>query len=275
MRILILFIVLFVEVFPLFGQSLTYRSMPANPEYLMWHRARTISTTSPPDQVSSDSPPSHSAPKPTGMILGLGLTGTSYYGDLNHLADAAGHPPSHVAFHPGVNISFRKTTARRIIPVLHVGYGKFVSQNDALLPAPFRLGETDTLLLPNSYAETVLIYGQIQLRLAILPLTYKFQPYVSVGVGGLMFAPRAEDGILLYRKKTTRSPDETEYGTLTYSFPFSAGFEYFLSHRIGLHLAYSYRINGSDYLDNISQLGNHKGNDRLHQIELGILVPVQ
>lgn len=271
MRKFILSIALCSAVLHLSGQLLSSRHMPANPEYLLWHRAQEIPNSQlAPTETSSIRPSQRS-----GMIITTGLSGTYYQGDLNYLEGAQGLGSSHIAFYPGVHVSVRNHNQKRCFPLLQVGYAKFVSQNDQLQPTKLRWGERDTFLLPNHYSETVHIYGDLLFRLQPLSPESSLQPYLSAGVGGLFFFPRAEDGLLLYRKKSTRSPNEIEYGTLTYSFPIQAGLEYHWNHKVGIYLSYSYRFSGSDYLDNISQLGSHRGNDRLHQFQIGMLLYVQ
>lgn len=256
------------------AQKRSYRPMPPNPEYLMWHRAQVVKKAKTPAASTREKMPNIEpvkAPAPTrGLWVGLGVTGTYYYGDLNYEPDQGVFQSSHIAFNPGLHATFRRNSRKMLFPVVNVGYGKFVSQNDNLQPVSYRLGEIDTLITPNNYAETVFLYADFNLRLRLLPSSSLFQPYISAGVGGLMFFPRAQDGILLFRKKSTRAPDEDAYGTLTYSFPLSGGFEYYLNPQVSINLAYIFRFSGTDYLDNIDFLGTHDRNDQLHMLTLGV-----
>ena len=76
-------------------------------------------------------------------------------------------------------------------------------------------------------------------------------PYVSFGLGGLFFNPRAElDG-----RQVELQPLQTEgtnYSRFTIFIPLSFGITYRLSKRIDIDLAYTYNFSFSDYLDDVS-----------------------
>ena len=53
-------------------------------------------------------------------------------------------------------------------------------------------------------------------------------------------------------------------------FPLTAGLELQLSTAINVQIAYSLKTLGTDYLDNIGNLGSKIGNDQLHVLRLGL-----
>ncbi|MEM6803915.1 MAG: hypothetical protein AAF696_21095, partial [Bacteroidota bacterium] len=102
------------------------------------------------------------------------------------------------------------------------------------------------------------------------PKSLRIKPYFEGGIGGQSFFPRAQDGILLFRKRSTRAPDELEYGSFMLYFPLSVGLDYQISTSLNLQLAYTFKTLGSDYIDNIGNLGDKIGNDQLHVFRVGL-----
>ncbi len=205
------------------------------------------------------------------LILGMGITGTGFYGDLNYSPEGL-FDSDFFSFYPGFDLSLRSDAPRRLLPMLHLGYAKFVAQNPDLLPVMHP--GTDPLdpplsIQPNTYAETAIVYGEIGLHLNVVRRYAQFRPYMEVSLGVLTFSPQSETGIPLVRRRSTRAPSEQTFEAITVSMPLSAGLDINLSRKIGLNLAYTYRFLGSDYLDNIADLGLHEGRDRLHSLRLG------
>lgn len=204
------------------------------------------------------------------LEVGLSITGNGYYGDLNHNPDGL-LKSDHLAFNPGINIHVRKAHYQRLLPVFNAGYGEFLSQNPDIQPVTLVAGDPpeSIAITPNRFVETSFIYMDFGYRLQLVRKFTLFSPYLGLSVGGLAFYPHAEDGILLSRKRSTRAPGEKAYGTMTLSAPVTLGMDVNLGRKLSLNLAYIYRMNGTDYLDNIKTLGTHAGNDKLHILRFG------
>lgn len=267
----ILLIICIYWLVDLQAQESPNNPMGPNPEYLLWHKTqkekRNVKKSTPRERPQQ--PPIVSRPK-RDILIGIAVTGNGYYGDLN-VADGGIFNSDFLAFNPGIDLSLGRDAERWILPEFHVGYGKFVSQNSDIRPVLVEQADHDTLIRPNSYAETTFLYGDFNLRINLIKRWNLFRPYVSAGIGGLAFFPRAKDGVLLFRKRSTRAPGEPNYGTLSASFPVSAGVDLHLSRFLSVNMAYVYRFNSTDYLDNIGQLGTLDGNDQLHIFRVGIL----
>ena len=104
------------------------------------------------------------------------------------------------------------------------------------------LGDRDTTILPNSYAETDLIQGDFILLVNPIRQEATIKPFFGFGVGAMAFYPKAKDGILLFRKRSTRAPQEASYGTLAVNFPLLVGVDYHLSRKLSLSLSYLFPL---------------------------------
>jgi hypothetical protein len=222
-------------------------------------------------QVPSDVPINRSiASEPSNWVLGFDLTGTAYYGDLNYSSENI-FQSNFLTFSPGFNLNFHSGKARRLSPEVNIGFGNMIGQNPELGAVSFDPGDNSPPLLiqPNTYAQTFFVYGDLGLRLNLLKRPGLLQPFLGAGLGILTFFPENERGLSLVRRRSTRAPSEATFEALTYSLPLSLGLDLNLSPRFGLHIAYTYRLPGTDYLDNIDRLGQQPGNDELHILRLG------
>jgi hypothetical protein len=258
--------------------------MQPNPEYQRWlaeqERARQEQEN---EQVTGDLPPVQTGPPVTrtrpnleqdlaqeepanlnrpqkDIIIDLAYTATGYYGDLNY-SDQGLIGSDFINFYPGLTASLRRDAPRLVLPSFHIGYGRFVAQNPNLTPVSVQVNEIDTLIMPNTYSETDLIHGDFILMFNPVMGNSVIKPYFGLGVGGMAFYPKAKDGILLFRKFSTRAPQERTYGTLAVTVPITAGLHYNINRSLSVHFGYLYRFTSTDYLDNIGMLGGHEGND--------------
>lgn len=241
------------------------RPMPPNPE--LFQRGEFDS-----DQIEAPVLEQVEEPKNIGStwrVLTLGFTATGYVGDLNYDRKASNNI-SQLSLHPGIDLSFRKDAAKTLLPVFRLGYGKYSAQSLNSDPVSYTFEGEELSILPNTYAESILIYGEVGLRFSPFPKSLRIKPYVEAALGGQSFFPRAQDGILLFRKRSTRAPDELEYGSFMLYFPLSFGMDLQLSTSLNLQIAYTLKSLNTDYLDNIGHLGNKAGNDQLHVIRFGL-----
>lgn len=190
------------------------------------------------------------------MKLGLGFFGATYRGDLTPKGSGWDR------FYPGFNASLQFANQKFISPQLNGGFGRFISQNRDQGPVDG--------IQPNTFVETAFFYVDLRLKARFLRQK-KFSPYLSIGAGLLGYTPRDEDNTSLLDDVDTRADGET-YGSLTAGFPLSAGFELKLSPIVSLGFEYTNRRSGTDYLDNISQLGSRKGKDRINSITANLFL---
>lgn len=278
-----------------YGDTLTRKDprfprMQPNPEYQAWleqqeqdRLAETIvAEVLPPVQTMPPMVPKRNTPEAIeaealanpnrpnkDILLGLAYTATAYYGDLNY-AEGGLLQSDFINFYPGMTLTLRRDAPRLILPSFNLGYGRFVAQNPDLRPVLYQFNEVDTLIMPNTYAETDLIHGEFILMVNPIRRVARVKPYLGIGVGGTAFYPKAKDGILLFRKFSTRAPEERTYGTLAVTVPMAAGVYLNINRSLSAHFGYLYRFTSSDYLDNIGLLGQHPGNDQLHSFKVGL-----
>lgn len=195
-----------------------------------------------------------SAQEAAPLRIGVGYTGTAYRGDLTTESAAMWRAE------PGANFSVDLDNQKKIRPQLNIGFGRFTEQADEPLPAP-----PEGIAL-SEFVRTSFFYADLRVQYRILR-GKKVNPYLSIGAGLFSFQPRDASGNFLGENIFSRLPGE-EYLTLIGSCPLSAGIDLPINNNIGLVIEYTYRMTGSDYLDNISQLGPDPGNDQLHTAQI-------
>ena len=188
------------------------------------------------------------------LRLGLGMFGTAYRGDLTIDGEALHR------FYPGFNVSLQFASEKLITPQLNFGFGRFVAQNRNLEPVGG--------ISPNTFTDTRIFFVDFRLKARFLRTGY-LHPYLATGIGLLGYTPKDAEGKTLLENFTSRQEGET-YGTVTASFPLSLGIELDLHPLLTWGLEYSFRPTSSDYLDNISALGQRSGNDQLHLFTMSL-----
>ncbi len=193
-------------------------------------------------------------PSPKPLRLGIGLLAAGYAGDLT----VNSHPFER--FSAGASLSLQFASEKLISPQLNGGFGKFSAQDRDIAAVEG--------VQPNTFVETPFFFVDLRIKARFLRET-GFNPYISAGIGMLGFTPRDGMGNSLLDNYSTRQEGET-YGSITANFPLSAGFEVKLSPILLVGLEYTYRVTTTDYLDNISALGQKEGNDNLQSILLSL-----
>jgi len=192
------------------------------------------------------------APAQSPLRLGFGISGTAYQGDLTT------HNDRFYRFNPGFNASLQFASQKLITPQVNVGFGKFTAQDRDIAAVDG--------IQPNTFVETNFFNVDLRLKVRFFR-KHMVNPYGSIGIGLLGYTPRDINGNGLVENTNTRNEDEI-YGSITASFPLSAGIEVHMNPILSLGCEYTYRPTGTDYLDNIGQLGLAEGNDKLHTILL-------
>jgi hypothetical protein len=190
------------------------------------------------------------------LRLGLGLSGTSYVGDLNSNGGAFDR------FSPGACLSLQFDSDRLLSPQLNAGFGKFMAQDRDLAAVEG--------VQPNTFVQTPFFFVDLRLKARFLR-EIALHPYLSAGIGLLGYTPKDADANNLIDNIATRNAGET-FGSMTAGLPLSTGLELEISPIMLLGLEYTYRITTSDYLDNVGQLGPRSGKDKLHALVLSLYI---
>ncbi|MFM2375356.1 MAG: hypothetical protein RLZZ165_453 [Bacteroidota bacterium] len=190
------------------------------------------------------------------LRLGVGLLASTYIGDLNANGGAVDR------FTSGASLSVQFASERLLSPQLNAGFGRIMAQDREL--------QAVDGVHPNTFVQTPFFLVDLRLKARFLRES-PVHPSLSAGVGFLGYTPEDGDGNNLIDNYSTRRNDET-YGSMTASFPLSAGFEVPLNGTLMVGLEYTYRMTASDYLDNVGRLGQRNGNDKLQSILLTLYI---
>jgi hypothetical protein len=193
------------------------------------------------------------------LIVGFG--GTSYRGDLTNRFESWGG-----TFHAGLVFNKKK----RINGYLHLMIGGVRGNSSSYVTNSNQPTQTAQ---PNSYFKTSLISFGYELRINILKRK-SYMLYVSPGVALLRFDPKDEYNQPLASQLLTRAHGET-YSNVTLMLPTKIGGAYFLNKGYGIGCDIGFLNPLTDYIDNISQLGNRKKKDNLLQINLLLYIPLK
>lgn len=197
---------------------------------------------------------SFSQKKPGAPHLGIGWTGLLYQGDLTM------GETDYLRVYPGSNIFLQFANERAFRLRFSAGFGKIVEQVDQ---RPLLSEESRQT---NNYFETNLFYFDLKL------MRYFFrkgpvQPYLGFGPSLFFFNPKDQDGNFLIDNIFTREVGE-EFATTIFVWPATVGLSFPLSKALRINADYTYRLNMSDYIDNIGLLGQAPGGDQLHAFQV-------
>ena len=96
------------------------------------------------------------------------------------------------------------------------------------------------------------------------------RPYASAGLGTFVFNTFDKDGSALLDNIFSRPASESVFKGSVRSIPLTIGTQLQLTRGIALAISYTYRMINSDLMDNIGSIGKVAGNDKLHQMQVGI-----
>ncbi|MEM6765354.1 MAG: LysM peptidoglycan-binding domain-containing protein [Bacteroidota bacterium] len=195
------------------------------------------------------------------LQLGIGTGAINYLGDFTEGSSFLNR------FNPTFNFSIQIENKKALQFQLNAGFGSFTEQFDETPP------DVPSEILLNDYVRTSFFYGDFRLRYRFMEGN-KLRPYVSTGPGLLFFSPKDQDGKFLNEATLTRKETE-QYNTYTLQWPVAGGVLYQLTDNFSLGAEYTYRFTGSDYLDNIGELGDRNGNDALHGLVITAYVSLQ
>lgn len=179
---------------------------------------------------------------------------------LNYTGDLTNEDENFHRVYPGFNVSVQFESPRLVSPQLNFGFGKFTAQDRELEPVEG--------ILPNTFVETNYFYFDATLRVRFLRRR-KFRPHIGPGLGLLNFTPRGPNGNELADDLQSRNVDES-YSTTSFFLPLMVGFTWRLNDFVAIGMDYKYFLLTTDYVDNIGELGQRSGNDRLSSLNIGL-----
>jgi opacity protein-like surface antigen len=185
--------------------------------------------------------------------VGLGLSAYAYSGELS--AGRFAQTPG-----PGFAAQALLDNRSLLTPVLTIAVGSFSAQRPDF---PARIGGGQ----PNSFVQTRFTTGTLAVRARFLR-AQRLRPYAGLGIGLILFFPHDAEGRALTGQASTRAPGEA-YGNTALAFQLQAGGSYAISPLLSAYIHYTWLQTGTQYLDNIGQLGQAQ-NDALHSLTLGL-----
>ena len=191
-------------------------------------------------------------------IVSFGPATTSYRGDLNN---------NYSKLSGGFNLQIIPNRDKLIQTSLEINIGNVVGQNSSFI------SENEPTREPNTFFQTNFASFSLNIR-AYLYRKNNFKFFISQGIGGIRYVPKNELEEKLVSKANTRSNSEKSYGNLTIMLPRTAGISYLFKNDYGLSLDISQLNPLTDYIDNISALGNSKKKDKILMYRLGIIIPL-
>lgn len=186
---------------------------------------------------------------------GIAFYSAFYNGDLTQRNGLQG-------FGPGLDLSLKFDSPKRVSPVFNVGFGSFSAEQRDI---PASQG-----IQPNTFVQTSFWYVDLMLRIHIInrgnpkqapnsrsgyPTEPRLRPYLAFGLGVLGFTPRDRNGNLLSTNTNTRAQGEN-YGNTTAFFPLALGVTHRLSPVLSVGVELRRMFTFTQYLDNIGQLGS-------------------
>lgn len=186
-------------------------------------------------------------------MFALGTSMIAYSGELSNYASFS------AMFHGRLV----QTRSRRLNPAIEMGWGKLTGNNLRYVSAagtPNRSFNTSFFQLA-AHAQFNII-KKPQQRL-----------YISQGLGLMRFNPMNDRDNRLLDQPNTRAPEET-YGNFTLLLPTAIGGTYHFPNHLGIGMEVGLMNTRTDYLDNISQLGNPEQKDNVLRVQFSVIAPL-
>ncbi|MDQ3536201.1 MAG: hypothetical protein M3421_11305 [Bacteroidota bacterium] len=192
-------------------------------------------------------------------FLQLGPTANAYKGDLQDSYENWGS-----SFHLGLKLNKKK----RLNGAFLLSMGSVTGQS---LNPNFSISE-NTSIEPNRFFRSTIITGQYDLQVNLIK-NARWIVFLSQGIGLIRYNPKDDQGNRLLEMSNTRASNE-DYSNISIMFPTQAGVIYTLQNNFGFGLQAGYLNLLTDYLDNISEIGNKPGNDNIFILRLSLMVPI-
>lgn len=183
-----------------------------------------------------------------------GTSMISYKGDLS------GYDKYTIAFHAGIQFNKKK----RLNGAFNLGFGNISGENRNFTgPNPDKE--------PNRFFKTNFIFLNYDLHINLIKKC-NYSIYLSQGIGFIRFTPTDQFGNDLQEQLITRADDEN-YRNASFMLPTKVGGMYLLPNYFGIGFEAGFFGTMTDYLDNISQLGE-SGNDNILSYRFNFYVPL-
>ncbi|KXX67218.1 outer membrane beta-barrel protein [Flammeovirga sp. SJP92] len=200
-------------------------------------------------------------------VLEIGIALGSYSGDLS---------PTFSKVNGGLNVGLLMRAQKRLNLRLDASYlylqGQKLNDPNTLPPLepPF----------PNNFFQSHTLNTSLSVQFNIVNSRH-FRLYVAQGLGVFYYNPMDEDGNELIENLKdepngifeTRNQNE-EYSNFAMSLPTRVGMTYYFENNFGFGLSATFVNPLTDYLDNVSELGNVNGNDQAMSINFSCFIPL-
>lgn len=190
--------------------------------------------------------------------LSAGISHNTYRGDLGD---------SYQSGSLAVHLSYIFGHSKKLHGGLHAAAGSFSGYELSGTSPDF-----EAEALPNTYFSTTFFSIHYGLQYDIIRRE-RWLLYVNQGLGLMRFTPEDEFGNALPDLPETRAEGES-YGSAAAILPTQVGIDYFLPNLLGIGLKFGWLNTTTDYLDNISLLGDNSGNDNVLQVLLQVHIPL-
>lgn len=184
----------------------------------------------------------------------VGTSMVSYKGDLS------GYDKYTVAFHGGIQFNKKK----RLNGAFNLGFGNITGENR-------NYSGSNPDKEPNRYFKTNFVFLNYDLHINLLKKEY-YSIYLSQGIGFIRFTPTDQFGDDLQDQLITRADDES-YRNASFMLPTKIGAMYLLPNYFGVGFEAGFYGTMTDYLDNISELGE-AGNDNILSFRFNFYIPL-
>ncbi|MBX2843935.1 MAG: hypothetical protein KTR26_19340 [Flammeovirgaceae bacterium] len=191
------------------------------------------------------------------VLLDFGFSANAYKGDLNN---------SYSKWNGFVHLGVKLNRKKRLNSQFEVSFGNLKGQNI------FLNGNENNTQKANRFFSTDIFSLNYNLYINIIKKE-NFSVYLSQGVGFMKFLPKDEEGNDLIQEIETRAQNE-DYNTNAFQLPSNLGVIYIFKPGFGLGYQMGLVNPLTDYLDNISQLGENSGNDNIFRVKFSFYAPI-
>lgn len=196
--------------------------------------------------------------------LAFGPSTASYKGDLDERYSQIGG---------GFNVMIVPERDKLIQTAIELNIGKVSGQQSGYY------SENNPEQTPNTFFQTSFTSISFSLR-AYLYRKHNVKVYIGQGIGAMRFVPKDQYGNRLMDSSSTRKVDqETQesrenYSNLSLILPRNLGVQYTLKNQIAVSLDVNQQANRTDYIDNISALGNNAKKDKVLLFRFSVMIPI-
>lgn len=191
-------------------------------------------------------------------FLELGVSANAYKGELGNYGQWAS------SFHVGLKWNKRRNINGR----LGLSIGTVIGDN----PTYIASGNSENTEVNTFFKASILsVHYELQINLINKD---RYKVYFSQGLGLFRFVSENENEENLLDLQSTRASNET-YNIISTMFPTGLGASYFFRNGYSFGLQASFLNHFTDYLDNISILGDSGQNDNTLMIRFHLSVPLK